>query len=138
MKYVMIENGIVVSDVKNLLESKVADYSALFVSVEGLSPFPAINDVYNEDGSFTAGTPPTLGPIEARELRDAYLKNSDWIMVAHAEGAFEDTPGFDIEEWRSFRSTLRALDLPKGSEELVHSSDLFPVRPLYPMYRPKG
>ena len=138
MKYVMIdENNKVCSDVMNLLDSKVADgYLETFVSVESIIPAPSIGDTYNpETNTWSAATPRQLSAVESRDIRDARLKSSDWIILSVAEGAFEGDANFDLEEWKAYRRALRNLELPPAAGTIAYTSDLFPVRPMYPLYR---
>jgi len=136
MKYVMIdEEGKVISDVKNMLDSKVPDYISRFISVEGLDNYPSIGDIYKEDGTWEATPLVLLDALEARDLRDTYLKNSDWIMQAHTEGAFDSNPAFDIEEWKAFRKGLRDLEVPNMGDTIPYTSSIIPIRPVYPLHR---
>ena len=137
MKYVMInENNEACSDVLKLLDSKVEGYVANFVSIEGITPAPSIGDTYDpETNTWQSGTPRQLSAIESREIRDAYLKGSDWIMLSAAEGGFDGNADFNLEEWKAYRAGLRNLVLPALGGTIAYTSDLIPVRPMYPVLR---
>lgn len=134
MKYIQIEleTGEAISDVYQASEAIINGHDD-FISVEGENPMPFRGSVY-ENGSWTVGTPVALDKFGVREVRDALLAASDWIMIAHAEGATLDA-NIDIDEWKTFRAALRAITLPADGETLPHSLDTFPIRPEFPAQR---
>ena len=135
MKYVGIsEENIVVTDVLNLDPTRVENNYALeFVSVEGMSTYPSRGDTYDSaSSSWTAGTPPTLDAIEARQVRDRALASSDWIMQSNTEGHFDGDANFVLSEWTAYRAALRELAMPTVDGSITHTSSTFPIRPLYP------
>lgn len=137
MKYVIIdEAGVVISDVKELTSEIATKRADRVKSVEGMNPYPSINDSYDtETDTWTQGTRMMLGTEELQEIRDGYLKSTDWIIVRNLEGGWDGVSGFDITEWNAFRAALRNIDLPAAGEEVEYTSSLIPVRPAVPTER---